>query len=189
MKLLKGFALICSVIFMTTRIVLALGQSWTYEMKSVETKTSNPDLVDFYNVHVVRVNRGIYALAGYIFYNVDVAEGDTNQVEVKAYRSENGIKEYKKIPFSVPRQHFYAFMNKFYKDAAMETLSKCSDLPVFEDKMTPPMEKKNFTMDNCIFSQEGLPQYLQEGFYKVDIIGYGDVEWLIQFTVEVMWTS
>ncbi|XP_075156330.1 uncharacterized protein LOC142229637 [Haematobia irritans] len=186
----KTFVLIFYVIFMTIKIATPFGQhTWTYEMKSVETKTSNPDLVQFYNLRVVRVDRGVYAMSGNTFFNVDIVEGDSNEIEVKTYRSEDGVKEYKLTPFSVPRQHFFDYMNKFYKEAAMETLSKCSDLPVFEDKLIPPIEKKNYTLTNCKYTQEGLPQYMQEGFYKIEMLVYGDCEWSVTYIVEVIWTS
>lgn len=72
----------------------------------------------------------------------------------------------------------------------METFRKCSNLPVIEDKFEPPFEKKLYIINKCQFDQSGLPPYLQEGFYKVEMRGYGTVNWYITFVFEVqnvMW--
>lgn len=65
-------------------------------------------------------------------------------------------------------------------------MKECSDMPVFEDKFQPPLEKKLYKLDACQFSQDGLPNHLQEGFYKLLILGTGDVEWQVNVVAEVI---
>lgn len=67
----------------------------------------------------------------------------------------------------------------------MDTLSECSDMPVFEDKFDPPLAKGVYTLNKCQFSQDGFPNHLAEGFYKVLISGHGRVEWSLTVVAQV----
>lgn len=67
----------------------------------------------------------------------------------------------------------------------METLAECSNMPVFEDKFDPPMAKGVYTLTKCQFSQDGFPNHLAEGFYKVLISGYGRVEWTLTVVSQI----
>lgn len=58
-------------------------------------------------------------------------------------------------------------------------------MPAFEDEFIPPMEKKLYVLEKCQFDQSAFPQYLQEGLYKIDMAGSGDVEWHFIFVVQV----
>lgn len=53
-------------------------------MTSVTTKTSNADLVKM-TLNVERVSRGVYALSGEVYVNVDIEEGDNNEVKWNYY--------------------------------------------------------------------------------------------------------
>lgn len=55
-----------------------------YEMTSVTTKTSNADLVKM-TLNIERVSRGVYALSGEVYVNVDIEEGDNNEVKWNYY--------------------------------------------------------------------------------------------------------
>lgn len=68
----------------------------------------------------------------------------------------------------------------------MESFGKCSNLPVFEDQFQPPLEKTTYTLQKCQFSTEKFPS-LQEGFYRISMIAYGQVEWSITFIFEITW--
>ncbi|XP_073828232.1 uncharacterized protein isoform X2 [Musca autumnalis] len=164
--------------------VLEMEQTWTYELKTIETSSSDLDKVSFGEFKVERISRGVYAASGSFTINTDVVEGDSNMIEFHAYRSDNG-KDFKPIPLKTPRQHLYDYFNTFYKDYAMETLKDCSNMPAFEGKFEPPLEKKTYVLEKCQFDQSAFPQHLQEGFYKVDMGGDGDVEWHFIFTVLV----
>lgn len=83
------------------------------------------------------------------------------------------------------RQHVHSALNTFYKDMLMDTLKECSDMPVFEDKFVPPLEKKTYTLTKCQFSQDGFPNHLPEGFYKIVVSGYGTVEWSLIIVAQV----
>lgn len=54
-------------------------KTWIYEIKSVESKSSNPDLFTS-SLKVERVSRGVYAISGDVLINFDIVEGDDNQV-------------------------------------------------------------------------------------------------------------
>ncbi|XP_073828218.1 uncharacterized protein [Musca autumnalis] len=168
-----------------TKGQFSLKQTWTYELKSVETSSENSDLLKFNNWKIDRVRRGVFAVSGSFILNMDIVEGDDNEVEFKMYRSENGVKEYKLLSFGVQRQHLYKYMNTFYKDLIMESLSKCSNLPVFEDEFEPPLQKTTYTLNKCQFDQEGFPQYVQDGFYKTVINGFGPTNWSVICIVEI----
>ncbi|XP_059223268.1 uncharacterized protein LOC106090368 [Stomoxys calcitrans] len=158
---------------------------WEYELKSLETQSSNTDLVQFYDMSIVRVSRGVYACAGTLFLNYDIVEGDSNEMEMITSYSNNPNRDFGRIPFSMPRKHFFEFMNGFYKNGLMSSLKECSDFPIFEGDFVPPLEKRNYTMNNCIFSKEGFPKHFKDGFYKVDIIVVGDVDWSLHFLLEI----
>ncbi|XP_073828217.1 uncharacterized protein [Musca autumnalis] len=168
-----------------TKEHFSLKQSWTYEFKSVEAYSENSDLLKFNNWKVDRIRRGVFALSGSIILNMDVVEGDDNEADFRIYRSENGVKEYKPMPFGVQRQHVYKYMNTFYKELIMESLSKCSNFPVFEDKFEPPLQKRTYTLNQCQFNQEGFPQFIQDGFYKTVINGFGPTKWSVIFITEI----
>ncbi|XP_073828225.1 uncharacterized protein [Musca autumnalis] len=163
--------------------VFEIKQTWTYELKNIEASSSDMDKISYEEFKVERISRGVYAASGSFTINVDFVEGDSNMIETRAYRSENG-KDFKPIPLQTPRIHIYDYLNTFYKDYAMETLKDCSNMPVFEGKLEK-LEKKTYVLEKCQFDQSAFPRYLQEGFYKGDIVGTGDVEWHLIFTVLV----
>ncbi|XP_073828230.1 uncharacterized protein [Musca autumnalis] len=163
--------------------IFEMEQTWTYELKNIETFSSDLDKVSFKDFKVERIGRGVYAASGSFTVNTDVVEGDSNMIEFHAYRSENG-KDFKPISMKTPRQHLYEYFNTFYKDYVMETLKDCSNMPVFEGKFEK-LEQKTYVLNKCQFDQSAFPRYLQEGFYKVDMGGTGVVEWNIIFTVLV----
>ncbi|XP_046803206.1 uncharacterized protein LOC111685264 [Lucilia cuprina] len=159
-------------------------KDWIYELNEVNTKSSNPDLFNV-NVIVERVKRGVFAMSGEFYVNIDITEGDGNDVELKSFRSANGDGNYKSIPLEMSRRHFFEALNSHYKNVVMETFKDCSDLPYFEDKFTPPLEKKAYKLDKCIFSQDGLPNHMETGVYKVILSGTGDVEWEVEVIFEI----
>ncbi|XP_013111989.1 uncharacterized protein LOC106090372 [Stomoxys calcitrans] len=183
MKLLRNCQIQVLILNFCIGIVISqYGQhTWEYELVSIDHYTSDADLLLFYELNATRVSRGVYACAGTIFFNYDVVEGDSNEIEIKTYRSDSINGDYKPIPFTLQRQHIFGFMNDFYKNALMETLKDCSNLPLFDGDFVPPLEKRNYTMDNCVFTQKGFPQHLQDGYYKVVLYTFGDVEWSMIF--------
>ncbi|XP_037818836.1 uncharacterized protein LOC119608472 [Lucilia sericata] len=158
--------------------------SWIYELNEVNAKSSNPDLLNF-NVSIERIKRGVFALSGEFYLNIDITEGDGNDVELKSFRSANGDGNYKSIPFDMSRRHFYEALNSHYKNVVMDTFKDCSDLPYFEDKFSPPLEKKTYILDKCQFSQDGLPNHMERGLYKIVLTGYGQVDWELEVIFEI----
>ncbi|XP_065365416.1 uncharacterized protein LOC135958441 [Calliphora vicina] len=159
-------------------------KNWMYEFTSVTTKSSNPDLLNV-NLSVERIKRGVFALSGEFYLNIDMVEGDGNELELTSFRSANGDGDYKSLPLEMSRRHFYDALNTHYKNVVMDTFKDCSDLPFFEDEFPAPLEKKTYTLDKCQFSQEGMPNHLESGQYKIILSGYGEVEWEVEVIVEV----
>ncbi|KNC29722.1 hypothetical protein FF38_08467, partial [Lucilia cuprina] len=159
-------------------------KTWSYELKSITSETSDAEKLKV-DLEIERIARGVFAISGKFFFNVDVAEGDSNMIAAKSFRSPQGDNDYKVLPFQMPATHLYKVLNTHYKDVLMETLKDCSDFPVFENTFEPPMEKKLYTLDSCQFSQDGLPNHLQDGFYKLLIIGSGEVDWNVEVIAEV----
>ncbi|XP_011291722.1 uncharacterized protein LOC105261707 [Musca domestica] len=171
-----------SIIFVCS--LVDVEQTWTYELKSIETYSSDPEKVKFGECKLERISRGVFAVMGSADIQYDIHEGDSNTVEFNSYRSANG-KDYHPLPFKTPRQHIFEYLNTFYKDYVMDTLKDCSNFPAFEDKFEPPFERGVYYLDKCQFDQKSFPQHLQEGFYKVNMSFRGDVEWYIVFVAEV----
>ncbi|XP_005181673.3 uncharacterized protein LOC101896817 [Musca domestica] len=190
MKIVCGIAVAVGLVTVLTPLKAKAGlvpmkQTWTYELKSIETHSDNPDLMSFEDFKVERISRGVYAASGSFTVNYDVEEGDDTEIEFLSYRSENGVKEYKPLPFRVQRQHLYRYFDNLYK-VVMGTLKECSNMPAYEDKFEPPFEKKTYVLDKCQFNQEEFPQHLQEGFYKVIVNGYGAATWNMVFVAEII---
>ncbi|KAM7347460.1 uncharacterized protein ACRADG_007026 [Cochliomyia hominivorax] len=160
-------------------------KTWTYELKSVTTKTSDPDKLKI-DLEIIRISRGVHAISGTIFIGGDIKEGDSNYISANWYRSSQGDYNYKLLPFQMHSAHVYDIMNTYYKDTIMDSIRNCSDLPVFENRFVPPLEKRTYKMERCQISHEGFPNHLQEGFYEILTIGTGDVEYEIEIIVEVI---
>ncbi|XP_037818835.1 uncharacterized protein LOC119608471 [Lucilia sericata] len=183
------FLTINSLIILIAFSVITKGQlpakkTWSYELKSITSETSDTEKLKVH-LEIQRISRGVFAISGTVLFNYDVAEGDSNMISAKSYRSAQGDNDYKVLPFQMPATHFFKVLNTHYKDVIMDTLKDCSDFPVFEDKFVPPLEKKLYTLDSCQFSQDGLPNHLQDGFYKLLIIGSGDADWKVEIIAEV----
>ncbi|XP_073838967.1 uncharacterized protein isoform X2 [Musca autumnalis] len=158
-------------------------KTWTYEVKTIEAYSDNPEAVAFSDCHVERISRGVYGASWKWLINIDIVEGDENELEVNVYRSESG-KGYRRLPFRIERQHLFQFFNTHYKDLFMKAYKDCSDFVVFEDKFQPPLEKKTYTFNKCIVDVDGFPQYAQDGFYKIEVLGFGIANWNMTFTFQ-----
>ncbi|XP_073828007.1 uncharacterized protein [Musca autumnalis] len=181
------FHLICSVVLTDAMIPGLPGanqKTWTYEVKSMEAHSADESILKF-DISIERVSRGVYAISGSVTLNVDVYEDHPCDIEGGAFRSNNGVNDYKILPFKVPRQHIITAMNTFYKDMLMDSLSECSNLPVFDDKFEPPLRKGVYSLEKCQFSQDGFPNHMSEGFYKTEMFGNGYVDWSLTVVVQV----
>ncbi|XP_073820244.1 uncharacterized protein [Musca autumnalis] len=186
MKVKSGqFILIALFVYSNSSNTIAYEKTWTYDMKSVEVYSANPDVIDLVDWKVERISRGVYGLSGKWLVKTDIIEGDGTEIEYAMFRSRSGTKKFQQIPFQIERQHLFDYFNGIYKYLFMNSVKNCSNLPVFEDKFEPPLKKKTYALHNCIFDEEKLPQYVQEGFYKVDLIGSGKANWYLNLTAQV----
>ncbi|XP_046803205.1 uncharacterized protein LOC124419052 [Lucilia cuprina] len=184
MNILILLAILSILLLICDNVIATEKKNWMYELTEVNTKSSNTDLINI-NLSIERIQRGVYALSGEFYVNIDITEGDGNDVEVKSFRSPNGDGVYKSIPLEMSRRHLYEALNSHYKDVVMETFKDCSNLPYFEDEFSPPLEKKTYVLNKCQFSQEGLPNHLETGVYKIILTGYGQVDWEVEMIFEV----
>ncbi|XP_073828438.1 uncharacterized protein [Musca autumnalis] len=181
------FHLICSVVLTDAMIPVIPGanqKTWTYEVKSLKTYSADESILKF-DITIERVSRGVYAISGSFTLNVDVYEDHPFYIEAVAYRSYNGVNDYRILPFKMPRQHIITAFNTFYKDMLMDSVSECSNLPVFEHKLEPPLRKGVYTLEKCQFNQDGFPNHMAEGFYKTEVFGNGYVDWKLTVVTQV----
>lgn len=108
------------------------------------------------------------------------------QVEADAYHCTSGDEsDYKLMPFSIPKQPFFEYLNAFYKDAFIKNVGHCSNLIQFEGEFTPPWPRGVYKLDKCVASGEGLPEVVPEGYYKIVYNTTGQVTWGFIFVVRV----
>lgn len=67
----------------------------------------------------------------------------------------------------------------------MDSLKDCSTFPVFEGTFEPPIEKRKYILDKCQISTDGFPTHLRTGFYKLLIIGIGEIAAKMQFICKI----
>lgn len=106
---------------------------------------------------------------------------DVLQLEILSYRSDNGVRDFRPLPFKIEHQHVYDYMNVYYKLYVMNSVRTCSNLPVFEGPFRPPLVKGTYVVEKCQFDLDDFPLLL-EGFYKFVVIGYGAADWSMNFT-------
>lgn len=90
-------------------------------------------------------------------------------MEAVVYRSSSGAEaDYKLLPWSIPKQSFYEYLNTYYKDVIMKAFGHCSNIPQFEDKFQPPWPVQTYVADKCVLGEDnGLPEIAPPGFYKI----------------------
>ncbi|XP_017044439.1 uncharacterized protein LOC108090335 [Drosophila ficusphila] len=140
-------------------------RKWEYEPLSLDTFSSDPKLIKI-DAQIVRMGRADFGLTGTAEWNYDTT--DETMVEVIAFRSSSGDEsDYKMLPWAVPKQPFYDYLNTYYKDMFMKDFVSCSNLPQFEDKFEPPWLKQKYYAEKCIINGEGLPDMVPLGYYKL----------------------
>ncbi|XP_033253670.1 uncharacterized protein LOC117193043 [Drosophila miranda] len=175
------------MLFKTFKICLLLGllrgtvgeRKWDYEPVSIETYSTDESKLKVES-KIDRLKRGES-------FNLLI---QSPQVEASAYRSNSGAEnDYKVLPWSIPKQPYYEYLNTYYKDVLINNLGHCSNLPQFEGKFQPPWPKDNYLVDKCVIDGEGLPEVVPLGFYKIIFIisGPDQPEW--GFTVVLKVTA
>ncbi|XP_017014750.2 uncharacterized protein [Drosophila takahashii] len=158
-----------SFVYILIGVLLITGiraaRKWDYEPISITGYTSDESLMS-YNISIDRIGRGEYGISGNADWKYDVTE--ETMVEGIAYRSSSGAEsDYRVLPYSIPKQSFYEYLNTYYKDVIMRNVAHCSNIPTFKDKFQPPWPKKIYTAEKCVVDGEGLPEIVPPGFYKV----------------------
>ncbi|XP_043645337.1 uncharacterized protein LOC122614753 [Drosophila teissieri] len=140
-------------------------RKWDYEPILISATSSDDSLIKL-EPHIVRMGRGEYGLSARVEWNYDVTE--ETMVDAIVYRSSTGDEsDYKLLPYSVPKQSFYDYLNTFYKDVVMKNFASCSNVPQFEGDFQPPWPKQTYIGDKCTVAGDGLPDMVPQGFYKI----------------------
>ncbi|KAH8357754.1 hypothetical protein KR200_003252, partial [Drosophila serrata] len=141
-------------------------RKWNYEPKSLTSYTSDPSKIKIVT-KINRVRRGDYAISAKVEWKY--AANALTMIEAIAYRSSSGAEaDYKLLPWSIPKQPFYEYLDNYYKDVIMKMFSHCTNLPQFEGKFQPPWPSKTYVIDKCVLGDgDGLPEVVPPGFYKI----------------------
>uniref|UniRef100_A0A1A9WC58 Uncharacterized protein n=1 Tax=Glossina brevipalpis TaxID=37001 RepID=A0A1A9WC58_9MUSC len=165
---------------------MCVSRTYTYELISLETTSSNRDLLDI-DIKIKRKSRRELVISGYLDLKYDVQEGDDTEIEWIVYHSSTGSeKDYKLLPMAIRRQSIYSYLNSFYKDFIMNGVGNCSNLWNFQGKAPSPLEKMRYELNDCVLNDDNYPNHLADGFYRIMGNVYGQVEWNIILFVEVM---
>ncbi|KAH8308998.1 hypothetical protein KR059_004928, partial [Drosophila kikkawai] len=144
-------------------------RKWDYEPLSIDTYSSDESKLKFV-AKVERVARGEFAIGGTIDfkYTPDSNTMVSYCVEASAYRSSSGDEsDYKLLPWSIPKQPFYEYLNTYYKDVIIKNLGHCTNLPQFQGKFQPPFPQGTYKLIKCKSDGDGLPEIAPPGFYKI----------------------
>ncbi|XP_022208861.1 uncharacterized protein LOC111065162 [Drosophila obscura] len=157
-------------------------KSWTYTLHETSCRSNNENIVKL-DTRIERMGRSDFGLSGSLAISVPVPQD--LEVEVLCFRSTDGGANYKLQPYSLPRQGIYEAMNSFYKDMIMESAANCSNFPQFTEKLKV-IEAQTFKYEKCQVSTDGFPQYVPDGWYKLNFVTYGMVEivWELILTIE-----
>ncbi|XP_017117261.1 uncharacterized protein LOC108139151 [Drosophila elegans] len=140
-------------------------RKWDYEPISVTALSSDESLVKF-EPKIIRMGRGELGISADVLWNYDTSE--ETMVSADVYRSTSGDeRDYKLLPWKIPNQPLYEYLDNYYKDVIVKNFAPCSNLPQFEGKFEPPIPKQTYTADKCVFEGDGLPEIAPPGFYKI----------------------
>ncbi|XP_030387645.1 uncharacterized protein LOC115634197 [Scaptodrosophila lebanonensis] len=163
-------------------VLSAAERNWEYEPKSITSTSADEEKVKLH-FQIDRVNRGEYALTGNIEWKYDTS--DDTMVEILIYRSPTGSSyDYQLMPWSIPNQKFYEYLNTFYKEV-INNFANCSNLPIYKEKFEPPWPKNKYEFKRCEVAGEGLPEVAPEGFYKIVVTFSGEVVWTVTTIAKV----
>nr|XP_044251790.1 LOW QUALITY PROTEIN: uncharacterized protein LOC108069295 [Drosophila takahashii] len=151
---------------------ISFQRKWDYEPLSITSTTSDESLILF-KMKIVRIRRGEYGISP-MSSGTSILLTKPWWIEASAYRSISGEdNDYKVLPWSLPKQPFYQYLNTYYKDVIMKNFAHCTNIPVFKDKFEPPWPKKTYIGDKCVIDGDGLPEIAPPGYYKIVFAGSG----------------
>ncbi|EDW48433.1 GM21861 [Drosophila sechellia] len=138
-------------------------RKWDYEPVSIIASSSDDSLIKI-EPSIVRLGRGKFGVSVLVEWNYDT----TDETMVgKCIEGSGDESDYKLLPWAIPMQSFYDYLNTYYKDVIMKNFAPCCNVPQFEDKFQPPWPKQTYIGDKCVIEGEGLPDIVPPGFYKI----------------------
>ncbi|XP_017014795.1 uncharacterized protein [Drosophila takahashii] len=140
-------------------------RKWDYEPISMSTTSSDESKLKF-DMKIDRLGRADWGMSATLEWKYETNE--ETMVEASAYRSSSGDEsDYKLLPWAIPKQKFYDYIDTYYKDVIIKNLGHCSNLPKYEGKFQPPWPQNTYKLDKCKIDGDGLPDIAPPGFYKI----------------------
>ncbi|KAH8348349.1 hypothetical protein KR084_006649, partial [Drosophila pseudotakahashii] len=147
-------------------------RKWDCEPVSMSTTSSDESKLKF-DMKVDRLGRAEWGISATLEWKYD--SNEETWVEASAYHSSSGAEsEYKLLPWAIPKQSFYDYLNTNYKDVLMKNVGHCSNFPQFEGTFQPPWPQSTYKLDKCKITGDGLPDIAPPGFYKIIFSTYGN---------------
>ncbi|XP_075166706.1 uncharacterized protein LOC142238864 [Haematobia irritans] len=162
-------------------------KTWTYELVSVESASSNPAIADI-SVKEKRIRRGLYAFSGFLDFKTDLY--DTSLIDVKVYRSSTERDEdYQITPFVIENEILTNFINFHYKAYIMEAIKECApSAPQYggDYEFAAPFEKVRIDVNECGVPTDGFPNIMEYGLYKIEAHLRNEIDMYFKIVVRLM---
>uniref|UniRef100_A0A1A9W5E3 Vitellogenin domain-containing protein n=1 Tax=Glossina brevipalpis TaxID=37001 RepID=A0A1A9W5E3_9MUSC len=149
-------------------------KSWAYEILEIEHTTSDDELVKV-NLKAQHFNRTTLGISGTVDLRYEFSE--ETMLEMSVLRSASGNADsYQLLPYRIPRMQIYDFLDTFY-DAIFKDIKSCSNFPVIETKARDYKFCKVIYFEKCVFTNDLMPNYMPEGYYKALVVISGETDW------------
>ncbi|KRG04243.1 uncharacterized protein Dmoj_GI26047 [Drosophila mojavensis] len=157
-------------------------RNWDYEALFITSRSSDESLVSIES-GIERKGRGSPTVS--IVLEVNYQVDDETLIEATVYQSYTGHDDdYKLMPFGIEKKPFPEYIREFYDNVVYTNLGHCSNLPKPGEQIPWPIMTYKF--DDCIFSGDGLPEILSEGYYKIFFNVTGPVDWSLVIGVKIV---
>ncbi|XP_013107549.2 uncharacterized protein LOC106087162 [Stomoxys calcitrans] len=177
-----------TVVSVTVLCVAVIGseKNWTYELISVESTSSDPNIADI-AVSEKRIRRGLYAFSGFLDFKTDL--DDTTTLDLRVYRSSTERDEdYQLTPFVIENEILTNFINFHYKAYIMAAIKDCAPTaPQYDGdyEFEPPFAKIRIDVNECGVPTDGFPNLMEYGMYKIEAYLRNDIEMFLKIIVRL----
>uniref|UniRef100_A0A1A9W1C2 Uncharacterized protein n=1 Tax=Glossina brevipalpis TaxID=37001 RepID=A0A1A9W1C2_9MUSC len=157
-------------------------KTWTMEIVGVDWNITNEDLIAV-DLKIEQVSRTSYRFSGTIDIRYELTED--SMFKLILYRSATGNADrYQLLPYRIEKTQFYDFLDEYYKGFLKE-FETCSNFPVIKTKARDYKFRQLYRFDKCTVTNDPMPNYMPEGYYKVIMQFSGETDWSLTFVVQV----
>uniref|UniRef100_A0A1A9X5P0 Uncharacterized protein n=1 Tax=Glossina brevipalpis TaxID=37001 RepID=A0A1A9X5P0_9MUSC len=150
---------------------------WKFDVLDVTFEVQNTDIFEM-EAKITQPTRGVYAVSGVLNFKEDIT--DECHMELQLLYSKTGTgNSYSPTPFRLQKMNTTEFMNWPYKDYLLDTLRTCAENFVELEEDIPfvaPVKKTRVVLNECKFNSDKLPTVMKNGFYKMEIRVYDQIE-------------